>query len=107
MALYWGASYEISANDANFSILEEKLKTWQKEKGGIIKTDGDRERNVLTITARQGSRGEGNIKRIGEFCSETGDFLDFIASVKVKRTGVYAADPRGGQRNYFSLMCYP
>ena len=107
MALYWGASYEISANDAIFSILEEKLKTWQKEKGGIIKTDGNRERNVLTITARQGSRGEGNIKRIGEFCSETGDFLDFIASVKVKRTGVYAADPRGGQQNYFSLMCYP
>jgi radical SAM superfamily enzyme YgiQ (UPF0313 family)/uncharacterized protein (DUF2344 family) len=107
MALYWGASYEITSNSKNFSNLEEKLKTWQKEKGGIIKIYGDRERNVLTITARQGDRGEGNIKRIGEFCSETGDFLDFISYVKVKRTGVYAADAAGGPQDYFSLMCYP
>lgn len=107
MALYWGASYEIYADAEIFSNLEEKLKTWQKERGGIIKIDGDRERNVLTITARQGSRGEGNIKRIGEFCSETGDFLDFIASLKVKRIGVYAADGTGGPQDYFSFMGYP
>lgn len=105
MALYWGAAYEIYTTAENYSQLEEKLQLYNEKFGGIKKLERDCGGKVFTITVCQGKHGEGNIKRIGSFCTPSEDFFEFLASNRIIRTALYASDEDDKPSDYFSLMC--